>query len=54
MSMSNMIKEIEKKRKSLDDERSRILKGVLTDVEGQINGSRKNQNPHHAIYQVVL
>ena len=35
LKLSNMIKEIEKKRKSLDDQRSRLIKGV-TDVEGQI------------------
>ena len=35
LQLSNMIKEIEKKRKSLDDERSRLLKGV-SDEEGRI------------------
>ena len=35
LKLSNMIKEIEKKRKSLDDERARILKGV-SDEEGRI------------------
>ena len=35
LKLSNMIKEIEKKRKSLDDERSRLIKGV-TDEEGRI------------------
>ena len=35
LQLSNMIKDIEKKRKSLDDERARLLKGV-SDEEGKI------------------
>ena len=35
LKLSNMIKEIEKKRKSLDDQRAGLIKGV-TDIEGQI------------------
>ena len=35
LELSNMIKEIEKKRKSLSDERARLLKGV-SDEEGRI------------------
>ena len=48
-----MIKEIEKKRKSLDDQRAGLIKGV-TDIEGQIREDQREPNSHHAIYQVVL
>ena len=50
---SNMIKEIEKKRKSLDDQRSRLIKGV-TDVEGQIREDQERIRTLIIIYQVVL